>query len=100
MLQYHEQTIAWDAFPLHPHKPDDILSVRNPNRSEVSRFGIALRLLKEYVGPRQIVAVGKRAYEELASLGEASTYVRHPSQGGKTAFTTAIRGIFRNQEEQ
>jgi len=95
MLPYYGRFMVWDAFPLHSHEPHDVLTVRNPTKNEVSQFGEALRLIKAYMKPTDIVAVGKKAYEELNDLGESSIYVRHPSRGGKTEFTAGIEGIFK-----
>ncbi len=94
MLPHHDKIIAWDALPLHPHRPGDLLSVRTPTKGEVSQFGAALRLLQKYVEAERIVAVGKRAFQQLTSLSQTSIYVRHPSQGGKTLFATAMRRLF------
>jgi len=94
MLPYYGRFLLWDAFPFHPHKPQDFLTVRNPTKSEVSQFGEVLRLIKAYIKPINIVAVGKKAFEELDYLGEPSIYVRHPSQGGKAEFTSGMKNIF------
>jgi hypothetical protein len=96
MLPYYGRFLVWDAFPLHSHEPHDFLTVRNPTKNEVSRFGEALSLVKAYMKPSHIVAVGKKAFEELDAIGEASIYVRHPSRGGKTEFTAGIQSLFRN----
>jgi hypothetical protein len=96
MLPYNGRFLVWDAFPLHSHKPHDVLTVRNPTKNEVSRFGEALRLIKAYMKPTHIVAIGKKAFVELDALGEASLYVRHPSRGGKADFTAGIRDIFKD----
>lgn len=100
MLPYHGRFLLWDAFPLHPHKPKDVFTVRNPTKSEVSQFGDALRLIKVYMKPINIVAVGKKAFEELNTLGECSTYVRHPSRGGKAEFTSGMQNIFNKDKEE
>ena len=100
MLPYSGCFLLWDAFPLHPHKPQDILSVRNPTKSEVSQFGEALTLIKAYIKPINIVAVGRKAFIELKALGEHSTYVRHPSQGGKVKFTSGMRNLFKDKDKE
>ncbi len=94
MLPYYDRFLIWDAFPLHSHKPQDILTVRNPTKKEISQFGEALQLIKVYIKPKKIVAVGMKASEELDSLGEDSTYVRHPARGGKIKFTLGMQKIF------
>lgn len=100
MLPYYGRFLVWDAFPLHPCNPRDALTVRNPSKSEVAQFGEALRLIKAYMKPTHIVAVGKKAFEELSSLGEASIYVRHPSRGGKEKFTSGIQDIFYDEKKK
>ena len=97
MLPHHGRFLVWDAFPLHSHEPHDVLTVRNPRRSEVSQFGEALRLIKAYMMPTNIVAVGKKAFEELDALREPSIYVRHPSRGGKAEFSAGMQSIFKNE---
>ena len=94
LLPFNARFIVWDAFPLHPHEPGDVLTVRNPSKKEVSEYGEALKLIKAFVKPSQIVAVGKRAFEELEALNQPCIYVRHPSRGGKRAFSEGIRNIF------
>jgi hypothetical protein len=96
MLQYYECFLVWNAFPLHSHGPQDFLTVRNPTAAEVAQFGEALCLIKDYLQPTHIVAVGKKAFAGLRAIGETSIYVRHPSQGGKAAFTTGMKNLFRD----
>ncbi|MCX7046008.1 MAG: uracil-DNA glycosylase [Candidatus Sumerlaeota bacterium] len=98
MRPYHHRFVLWDAFPLHSHKPDDVLTVRNPTRKEVSQFGEALRLIKAYMEPTQVIAIGRKAFAELKMLGETPVYVRHPSRGGKAEFAAGMQRLFKNQE--
>lgn len=97
MLPYYPHFVVWDAFPLHSHKLEDVLTVRNPTKKEVSQFREALHLIKEYMEPTYIIAVGKKAFEELKAFGEAPQCVRHPSRGGKVKFTADMRRLFENQ---
>ena len=34
---FYAEFVAWNAIPLHPHKPGDYLTVRNPGKAEVSQ---------------------------------------------------------------
>jgi len=99
MLPYYGRFLLWDAFPFHSHKPQDFLTVRNPTKSEVSKFEEAIQLIKAYMKPINIVAVGKKAFKELNALGEHSTYIRHPSQGGKAEFISGMKKIFEDRTE-
>ena len=94
MLPHRTRFLVWDAFPLHSHNPGDLLSVRNPTKGEASRFRRTLCIIKAYMKPGCIVAVGRKADEQLAALEIAHEYVRHPSRGGKAAFTAGMERIF------
>jgi hypothetical protein len=94
MLPYHAQFVVWDAFPLHPHEPGGVLSVRNPTQNEVLRFANALTLIKDYVGADRIVAVGRKAQKALEAIGRRAEYVRHPSMGGKEEFAAGMHKLF------
>ncbi len=98
MRPHHGKFVVWGAFPLHSHEEDDFLTVRNPTRGEVSQFREALRLIKAFMKPTCVIAVGKKAFEELEALGEPSIYVRHPSRGGKNEFTGGIQKVFKGDE--
>lgn len=94
MLPRHTEFLVWDAFPLHSHKGDDVLTIRNPTTSEVAHFRKALVLIKTYMKPREVIAVGRKADNELAAMGEPRSYVRHPSRGGKGEFCAGMAEIF------
>jgi uracil-DNA glycosylase len=94
MLPHRCRFLMWDVFPLHSHDKYDVLSVRNPTKAEVMQFREALRIIIEYIRPTSIIAVGKKAYDELGALGMASIYVRHPSRGGQAEFTDRMQKIF------
>jgi hypothetical protein len=103
MRPYHGQFLVWNAFPLHSYEEYDVLTVRNPTKGEVSQFREALRLIKAFIEPIHIVAVGRKALEELNALGECEpsiTYVRHPSRGGKTKFTAGMRKVFKGDKRR
>jgi hypothetical protein len=94
MHPHQTEVLVWDAFPLHSHKADDVLTVRNPTTSEVAHFRKALLLIKTYMKPREVIAVGRKADKELAAMGEPRSYVRHPSRGGKGEFCSGMEEIF------
>ncbi|HUW33767.1 MAG TPA: uracil-DNA glycosylase [Planctomycetota bacterium] len=94
LLPFHDRIVVWDAVPFHTHKPDDALTVRNPSREEVVQHSEALRLIEEYVQPSQVVAVGRRAFGALETLGKSPVYVRHPSQGGIRKFAEGMQELF------
>ena len=77
---------TWNAVPFHPHKPGEPLTIRAPRAREIRQFADALAAVVEAVQPGRVVALGRVAERALAAVGVESTYVRHPSQGGATAF--------------
>lgn len=97
MLPYCATFFAWNAFPLHPDQLGDSLAKRNPSSREVSQSreaGEALCLVKAYVRPNLIVAVGRKAEGAVKALGEVPEYVRHPSMGGKAGFAAGMQRLF------
>lgn len=88
--------LLWNAFPFHPHRPGEPRSNRPPTSAELEvgkRFVLALVGL---FAIEQLVAVGNRARDSLASLGIAHTRVRHPSRGGKREFAAGISRLCKN----
>ena len=85
---------TWNAVPFHPHKPGDPLTIRAPRAREIRRFADALGAVVEATDPRRVVALGRVAERALAAVGVASTYVRHPSQGGATRFREGMADVF------
>lgn len=94
LAPFHNQFISWDVFPLHSHKPDNPFTVRNPTNKETDQFGEAVRIIVSYMNPKIIISVGKKSFNELTRLGINSTYVRHPSRGGKGKFIEGINSVF------
>lgn len=89
------QIVLWNAFPFHPHKPDDPLSNRTPSAQEVEGHS---QVLDEFLGlfpdMQRIVAVGNTARDLLAQKEIEATLVRHPANGGVTLFQEQINEIF------
>jgi uracil-DNA glycosylase len=81
-LDAEERVLCWNVVPTHPGTER---SNRRPTAAEV-RAG--RRFLEQLAAGRRVVPVGRLAHAELG--GE---YVRHPSHGGATAFTAALRDL-------
>lgn len=84
---------VWNSLPLHPHDPDEPLSIRTPRRSEVRDWHELLRALLDVLAPERTVGVGRKGERALDEVGADPTYVRHPSQGGANKFETGIENI-------
>jgi uracil-DNA glycosylase len=98
-LGIHERVALWNAFPLHPFKPGDPLSNRTPTRGELEVGGPFVRRLLEEVLPKgvRLVAIGEKAASTLRGLGftvPSDHCLRHPANGGATAFRQGIARLF------
>ena len=87
--------VLWNAFPWHPHG-DDPLSNRRPTRAELGCGSAVLRCVLDRFSHAAVYAIGRVSEDALARLGVRASYIRHPSHGGKTAFTHAVRALPRS----
>ena len=94
---YRERVIAWNAVPLHPHLAGKPLSNRTPTAVERRMFLSLLAALYSQSGVGRAVALGNQASAALGELGIEHVKVRHPANGGATAFrremTAAIAAL-------
>jgi uracil-DNA glycosylase len=89
-LDAEREVILWNTVPTHPHRPGEPLSNRRPSAGEIEIGAGFVRRLLELVRPRVVVAVGRVAE---SVLGPGTTYVRHPANGGATAFADGMRAL-------
>jgi uracil-DNA glycosylase len=90
-----DRTILWGAFPWHPYGTTP-LSNRAPNETEKA-MGIALLCkLVSALPAVTVVAVGNVAADSLQKLGVQADKIRHPSNGGATAFRTGLALLARH----
>jgi len=81
---------------LHPYKPGNPLSNRTPTPAEIALGAPAMRLLAEAFPNARIVAVGKKAEGLLTEMGvKLAGAVRHPANGGATAFAEGLAELAR-----
>lgn len=86
-----ERTVLWNAVQLHPYKPGNPLSNRTPTPAEIALGAPAMRLLAEAFPKARIVAVGRKAEGLLGEMGvRLAGAVRHPANGGATAFAAGL----------
>lgn len=86
--------LIWNAFPFHPHRPENKASNRPPNKQELdvgARF--IQNLLKLFPSIKTVVAVGNRADESLTRQAIEHLKIRHPSHGGKKDFVAGLTAI-------
>jgi uracil-DNA glycosylase len=94
-LGIEEETVLWNVVPAHPHRPGQPLSNRTPAVGELRAGAQVLGELIERLAPRATIAVGRSAERALAELGlPCHGSVRHPANGGATAFRSGLAALF------
>ncbi|WP_448207111.1 uracil-DNA glycosylase [Azospirillum sp. sgz302134] len=95
-----DRFVLWNSFAFHPHRSDEPLTNRTPTDQEVEEQADLLdRFLALFPG-RTVVAVGETARRRLSTLtmsalGSTVPAVRHPANGGATAFREGVRRVVR-----
>ena len=90
-LHIAEQTILWNAFPWHPHKPGNLQTNRTPTPGERRSGQPVLQSLLQHLGSVQVLAVGQQAAASLRELGLEAKTLRHPSMGGAALFRQQLK---------
>jgi uracil-DNA glycosylase len=86
-----KQTILWNAFPWHPHKPGLLHSNRTPTPAERLAGVAVLKQLLDLFPKALVFAVGRNAEWSLLQLGRDATPLRHPSMGGAKKFAQQLQ---------
>ena len=94
LLPRFPEFFLWNALPLHPHKKGEPLSIRTPGARELRAFCPFLKETLDILGPRQVIALGRKAQYALDLIGVPCRYVRHPAQSGAARFRQGIGRIF------
>lgn len=85
-----EDTIMWNAFPWHPHRPGEPHSNRGPTPAERDRGLAHLEAFTRCAPGAVAVGVGRQAEQSLKDIGLPGRSVRHPSYGGATEFRAQL----------
>jgi hypothetical protein len=91
---FSQRFFVWNALPFHPYREGSPLSNRTPTAKEFEAHEHLLAGLLDILKPEMIGAIGKKAESLLLQLGQSSTYIRHPSYGGKKEFELGLKAIF------
>lgn len=83
-------TVLWNAFPWHPHRPGHLQSNRTPTREERAQGLVVLDALLAAFPGIPLFAVGRHAEAALQETGRHAVTLRHPSMGGATAFRRGL----------
>jgi len=91
-----QSTVLWNAFPWHPHQPNDLYTNRRPSPAELRLGAPVLKaVLRRFKGAR-VVAVGRIAAQLLGELlGTEPVCIRHPSMAGASRFRSELRSLLR-----
>jgi uracil-DNA glycosylase len=90
-LKIEQNTILWNAFPWHPHRPGNLQSNRTPTRLERQLGLVVLDSLLSAVPKATVFAVGRHAESILDEVGRAAIPLRHPSMGGALLFRRGLQ---------
>jgi uracil-DNA glycosylase len=89
-----DHTILWNALQLHPHRSGEPWSNRTPSPHELAIGEPALRCLIAAFPSARIVAVGRKAEYLMMAMGVTpAATVRHPANGGATAFSAGLEAL-------
>ncbi len=90
--------VIWNTFAWHPYQPQKgYLSNRRPTDAELAfGFGALVTFLQVFEGCT-LIAVGKVAALQLSRIVDEYHEVRHPANGGATAFRKGIEAIVTQQ---
>lgn len=91
-LEGRRDCVLWNAFPWHPFK-EKPLSNRRPRSGELRQAAGALRCFLSLFPQAQVYAIGRVSQGVLQDLGVEAAYIRHPSHGGKRAFTAGVSAL-------
>ena len=90
--------LMWNAFPFHPHQPNQTESNRAPNSEELALgYPILQSFIKIFPNLTYFCAVGRTAEKQLLkiNLPTQPIYIRHPAHGGKTKCIEALNQFFK-----
>ncbi len=93
-LNGRRDCVLWNAFPWHPFK-DQPLSNRRPRVSELRRASDVLCCFLSLFPQAKVYAIGRVSQGALQAVDVQAAYIRHPSHGGKRAFTKGVTALAR-----
>jgi len=85
--------MIWESIPFHPHKKNNPMSNRKPDKSEILNYKHFIDYITKFIRPNVTISVGRTAEEILNLLNIPNTYVRHPAQGGARKFQEQIKNL-------
>lgn len=95
-----KSVVTWNAFPFHPHKPNDPLSNRAPKIEEIEA---AHHIHREFFGlfpDCKVISIGNYAAELMDEMGIDCERVRHPAFGGAKIVTEFLAAKLKSEPRQ
>lgn len=96
-LDCADNTVLWNAFPCHPHRPGKPWSNRPPSAEEVDQGRPILSDFLDLFPRATVCAVGQVASASLSVLETEHLVLRHPSRGGAVEFARGLRQVCRDK---
>lgn len=90
-LRLSAEAVLWNAFPLHPHRPESVFSNRAPSKPELTLGADILKAMLGLYPGALVLAVGENSRRSLAALGVQARAARHPAFGGAPQFARHLR---------
>ena len=78
--------LLWNAVMQVPHRSAPDYAIRTPSAPEIRANLAVLAALAAMFAPQKILCIGRVAERCAQPVGVSLTYVRHPAQGGLSAF--------------
>ena len=88
-----DRFVLWNSFAFHPHRPGEPLTNRTPTDREVEEQADILDAFLALFPRSKVIAVGETARRRLSGFGKEVPAVRHPANGGATAFRDGVARI-------
>lgn len=88
--------LLWNAFPFHPHRPNQPQTNRAPTARELDVGRPFIEVLLALFPIQTVIAVGNRADNALSRADIPHHKVRHPSHGGKRLFQQQLFELSKN----
>jgi hypothetical protein len=86
-----DSVVMWNALPMHPFVAGVPRTNRTPTDNELAHGRRPLQVLLAAYPRATVIAVGKKAAEQLTRLGVTpAAAIRHPANGGALAFAQGM----------
>lgn len=93
-----DRVVMWNALPMHPFVVGAPRTNRTPTDTELTHGRRPLQALLAAYPRATVIAVGKKAAEQLTRLGVTpAAAIRHPANGGALAFAQGMEACVKER---